>query len=143
LNTTFKDLIDVSSLGRVRLNTEVHECNFQFQKLAHFHVLSLLVDNLIGVLLEQAENIHLFVHLSHEFSFSSGLRLASELREFIHKTDENILDIYVNIKVTSSVKELFESLQMPSIREGLYDTFHKVLLRHGVFTNDNDIKDAR
>jgi hypothetical protein len=65
--------------------------------------------------------------------------LSSEFREFIHQGDENVFDIYVNIKVTSSVKELLEGLEVVLIREGLNNAFHQVLLSHGVFANYNDV----
>jgi hypothetical protein len=57
LNATFKDLVDIGSLGGISLDAEIHESYLKLQKFAYFHVLSLLVNNLISVLLEETEDI--------------------------------------------------------------------------------------
>ena len=118
-------MIDVRDVAWVCLNAEVHECDFELQELADLNVLSLLLDNLVCVLLEKAENIKVASDAAHH-GFIVALR--RELGELLHERDEDVLDVHVDVKVGGRVEELLERLQVILVWEGLDHTFHEILL---------------
>ena len=71
------------------------------------------------------------------------MALGSELGEFLHEGDEDVLNVHVDVEVRCRVKELLQRLQMKLVREGLDDALHQVLLRQCVLAHNYDFKDAR
>ena len=68
--------------------------------------------------------------------------MGGELGQLLHERDENVFDVDVNVQVRSRVEQLLQSLQMVLVRESLDDTLHQVLLRQGVFTNDDNVENT-
>ena len=57
LCATLEDLIDIVDVLRVGLDGEVHESDFKFKESGDFNGFALLFNDLVGVLLEQFEDV--------------------------------------------------------------------------------------
>ena len=57
LTAAVKDLVHVRDVAWIRLDAKVHEGDLKLQQLAHLNVLSLLLNDLVRVLFEEAENV--------------------------------------------------------------------------------------
>ena len=139
LHTTFQYLIHIVNIPRVSLNREVHECNLQFQEPCHFNRLSLLLNDLVRVFLEQLEYIEFLIYSDYVFFSSVG----SELRQLFHEVYEDRLDVDGGVQITGGVKEGLKGLEMVLIGKNLDDTVHEILLRHRVLADNDDLEDLR
>lgn len=60
-----EDLVYILDVVGVGLDAEIHESNFEFEKLAHGHGLALVLDYLVSIFFEQSENVQVLVDVGY------------------------------------------------------------------------------